>query len=153
MNPNKKTARLAGIIYLTMVITGLFAQFVRLELMVADDPAATADNITASETLFRLGFMSDLIMMSVFLLLPLGLLVFCSGYFPKVLGILLVLGCFGLLLQTLIIFLAPDYEELALPGLAISALAEVSFALWLLLKGVRSTREQPIVTPRLSPAH
>ena len=56
------TPRLAGVLYLVIIAFGLFAEvFVRARLIVPGDPAATADNILASETLFRAGFAADLI--------------------------------------------------------------------------------------------
>ena len=59
----RKAARVAGILYLAIIIAGIFAQFfVRSSLVVPGDAAATAANITASEALFRLGFVSDLVM-------------------------------------------------------------------------------------------
>ena len=71
MIPNKKTARLAGFLWLLMFIFGPVAQIIRDRLFVTGDIAATANNIMANGFLFRLGFASDLIMMMIFLLLPL----------------------------------------------------------------------------------
>ena len=68
------TARLSGFLYLLIIIFGIFAElFVRSELIVANDPLSTANNIAASEQLFRLGFISDLIMSLCFLFLVLTL--------------------------------------------------------------------------------
>jgi hypothetical protein len=73
MGSNKKTARLAGLIWLLMFIFGPIAQIVRTKIFITGDMAATAQNIMANEFLFRLGFVSDLLMMVLFLLLPLVL--------------------------------------------------------------------------------
>jgi hypothetical protein len=73
MIPNKKTARLAGFLWLLMFVFGPIAEIIRSKLFVTGDMAATAHNIIANEFLFRLGFVSDLIMMFIFLLLPLAL--------------------------------------------------------------------------------
>lgn len=63
MNANTKTARIAGMLYLTIILSGIFAQFfVRGSLIVPGDAAATANNIVASESLFRIGIAADLIM-------------------------------------------------------------------------------------------
>jgi len=70
----KRKARLAGILYLVVIIFGVFAElYVRDKLIVPDDSAATVHNILENERLFRLGFISDLIMQVAFLLLPLPL--------------------------------------------------------------------------------
>lgn len=56
-------ARTASICYSVIILAGLFAEFyVREPLLVANDAAATATNILASESLFRLGFAADLVM-------------------------------------------------------------------------------------------
>jgi hypothetical protein len=73
MGVNNKTARLAGLLWLLMFIFGPIAQIVRSKLFINGDMEATANNIVANELLFRLGFVSDLIMMVIYLLLPLVL--------------------------------------------------------------------------------
>ena len=53
----------AGILYLIIIASGIFAFFiVRASLIVPGDAAATADNIVASEGLFRVSIAADLIM-------------------------------------------------------------------------------------------
>ncbi|MBK7869269.1 MAG: DUF4386 domain-containing protein [Saprospiraceae bacterium] len=62
MNSPKKTARIAGILYLIIIICAGFSQgYVRESLIVPGDATTTAHNIIASEWLFRVGFVSDLI--------------------------------------------------------------------------------------------
>ena len=68
MNSIKKTARFAGLLYLIMAITGIFGQYVRSTLIIYGDATATASNILTSEWLFRIGFMSDLTMITVYFL-------------------------------------------------------------------------------------
>ena len=61
--PQRKVARMAGVLYLVIIVTGIFAQFfVRSTLIVPGDPSATAAKITASESLFRAGIAADLVM-------------------------------------------------------------------------------------------
>ena len=56
------TARLAGLFYLITSLTGGFAEvFVRGNVIVSGDAAATARNILASESLYRLGFAADIV--------------------------------------------------------------------------------------------
>ena len=55
-------ARIAGVFYLLTIVTRVIADaFVRDQLVVSDDAAATATNIMAHEPLFRLGFAADII--------------------------------------------------------------------------------------------
>ena len=54
-NSIKKTARIGGILYLIIIVTGLFGEaFVRSKLLVPGDATATANNIKASELLWRI---------------------------------------------------------------------------------------------------
>ena len=56
-------ARIAGVLYLTIIIAGVFGELlVRNKLLVYGDVTATANNIINSEFLWRLGISSDLIM-------------------------------------------------------------------------------------------
>jgi hypothetical protein len=226
-NSHQKTARVAGVLYLLVILFGVFAElYVSLRLIVPGDAAATARNITASEFLFRIGFMSGLLhhtcffllvlvfykllkpvhkhyaalilifglgavpimmlnmlnqfaalrllsgvdylrvfttdqvqalallfldfhshgyfiagMFSGLFLLPLGILFYKSGYVPRFLGILLMAGCFGYLLELVIVFVFPNYEAISYLGLAVAIIAEFSLTIWLLLKGVKDKNE------------
>jgi hypothetical protein len=64
-------------------------------------------------------------------LFPMGYLVFKSGFFPRILGILLMISCFGYLINSFATFLGYTVNT----GL-FGALGEVLFILWLLIKGV-----------------
>jgi hypothetical protein len=67
-------------------------------------------------------------------LLPLGYLIYKSGFFPKILGVLMVIAGAGYVTDFLIFFLLPNLNW-QLAGFAF--LAELPFPLWLLLKGVK----------------
>ena len=55
-------ARICGVLYVYILVAGTFAElFVRSKLVVSSDAAATAANIMAGETLFRLGFSGELL--------------------------------------------------------------------------------------------
>ena len=57
-------AKLAGVLYLIIIVCGISSEvFIRSTLIVAGDSAATVGNILAQESLFRLGFISDVIML------------------------------------------------------------------------------------------
>lgn len=217
-------ARGAGLLALCTLILGSFAGFVSTRLVVRGDAVLTADNIAASESLFRLGVVGGLAMYVVFILyvlvlykllapvdtnhavlmvvfalvgvaiamlnqvnqaaallllsgadyltaltadqiqaqvmlflglhlhggliaaifwglwlFPLGWLVFRSGYFPKILGVLLMIGCFGWLILFLQRFLFPSYEAVGYSRFA-AHVAELTWMLWLLIKGVNVER-------------
>jgi Domain of unknown function (DUF4386) len=66
-------------------------------------------------------------------LLPMGYLVFKSGFLPRILGILLMIGCAGYLIQSFATFLIPDFQvNIAL----FTFWGEVLFPLWLVIRGV-----------------
>ena len=66
-------------------------------------------------------------------LFPLGYLVFKSGFLPRILGVLLIIGGFGYLIDVFAGFLFPG-SNLSI-GL-FTGLSEIFFLLWLLIKGV-----------------
>jgi len=62
MQPTKKNARIAGLIYFSMVFTApLRLMYIPNTLFVRGDASATASNILAHQTLFRLGILGDLL--------------------------------------------------------------------------------------------
>jgi hypothetical protein len=74
MHPTVKAARIAGAIYLSMVFTAPFCLiYVPSKLIVRGNAAATADNILAHETMFRLSIFGDLIGQVIFVCLAIAL--------------------------------------------------------------------------------
>jgi hypothetical protein len=73
-------------------------------------------------------------------LFPLGYLVFKSRFLPKILGILLIVDCFGLLTYVCQRFLLPGYDVISLSCSVIGFIAEISLSLWLLIKGVKEQK-------------
>lgn len=225
MIPSKKAARLAGFLWLLMFVFGPIAQIARDKLFIAGDMGVTANNINANEFLFRIGFVSDLIMMIVYVLLslalyklfsevnknlsiimvifvmlgtsinminllnefsalhmlsgteylsaftdaqlqakamlsydlylhgyeianiyfglwliPLGLLVYKSGFLPKALGILLIVGGSGLLMNVFVHFLFPSYLIINAILLIPQIIAEILFMLWILIRGINESK-------------
>jgi hypothetical protein len=224
LNSRSSVARLAGLFYLIFILTFVLAAYVRSQIIVSGDAAATAHNISTSELLFRSGFVIEIVsalffvlaawalyvllkpvnkdlallflllnlggaavecinMLNLFAaiqllsgadylnvfsadqlqaqalsyldlyasgivlaqiffaawLLPLGYLVYRSGFLPKLLGILLIIDFFGDMSWFLQFFMLPGYPVISYPGLALSFIAEISLTLWLLFKGVKGT--------------
>jgi hypothetical protein len=79
-------------------------------------------------------------------LLPLGYLVVRSGWFPKAIGVLLIAGCFGYLIDTFVQFLAPSVADgFGAVVLVPAAIGELAFVAWLLVKGVRVQEREELV--------
>ena len=60
MSNEQRTARFAGLLYLMQMATGVFGFYVHGQFIARGDALQTAKNIMASERLFRLGTVSDL---------------------------------------------------------------------------------------------
>ncbi|MGZ5481523.1 MAG: DUF4386 domain-containing protein [Pyrinomonadaceae bacterium] len=74
MHPADKTARVAGVLYLLMGAPAVFSlMYVPYKLVVPGNAEATANNVTGSETLFRLGIAAELAAAVFLLLLALAL--------------------------------------------------------------------------------
>lgn len=77
-------------------------------------------------------------------LLPLGILVYRSGFIPRILGVLLIIGCFGWLGISMTSLLFPAYAHIA-RQFTVLAIGEILIILWLLIVGARtpSLERQP----------
>ncbi|NOQ73120.1 MAG: DUF4386 family protein [Crocinitomix sp.] len=67
-------------------------------------------------------------------LFPMGYLVYKSGFIPKIIGVLLMIACFGYLIDSFMVFLNIDL------GFVLSEftfIGELAIILWLLIKGVK----------------
>jgi hypothetical protein len=82
-------------------------------------------------------------------LVPLGYLAYHSGWFPKALGVVLIIGGACYLVDMLAAFLVPDVGK-AIHGYVTipSALAEVSMVLYLLVIGVNTKKSNERLVPR-----
>lgn len=72
-------------------------------------------------------------------LFPFGYLVFKSGFLPKILGILLMIGCFGYIFNFTGRTLIPNYSELGISSYISlpASLGEIGTCLWLLIIGAK----------------
>ncbi len=86
--------------------------------------------------LYNNGFMITQIFFGTWLL-PLGYLVYQSGFLPRILGILLLVDCVAVLFWFSQYFLLPAYPAISYPGLAESFVAEFGLSLWLLVRAVK----------------
>jgi hypothetical protein len=70
-------------------------------------------------------------------LFPLGLLVYRSGFLPRILGVLLMIACFAYLANSFTALVLPSYEAIVSQWMSPLQLAEVVFMLWLLIKSAK----------------
>ena len=74
MNSLKKTARLAGLLYLIWVITGVYGIFfVSSQTVVQGNAVATANKIIANEFIFKTGIINDIISNTIWVFIVLML--------------------------------------------------------------------------------
>lgn len=223
MHSTVKAARIAGAVYLSMVLTAPFSLlYVPGKLIVRGNASATAENILAHETMFRLSIMGELVGQVIFIclgialyrllydvnktwawlmvsfvlvsaavgflntlnniaalilfrgdefltvfnaaqrealgmlfvrlhsqgniidelfwglwLFPFGVLVFRSGFLPRILGAWLMINCFGyLVLSVTALFFRPYYDR-AFVVLQPVLFGELAIMLWLLVRGAK----------------
>ena len=80
MHPTDKAARVAGALYLSLVVTApLSLIYIPRTLIVTGNATATAKHILAHEVLFRLGIVADLISTVIFIFLVMALYRLLSG--------------------------------------------------------------------------
>ncbi len=99
LGTNKKTARMAGFLYFIYIVTTMIAQVSRTKLIVFGDAIATAKNILASEWLFRIGFMSDVLAGVLFLLAAWALYVLLKPVNKNIALLFLLLNLGGVAVQ------------------------------------------------------
>lgn len=93
--------------------------------------------------LYMHGYMIGQIFFALWVL-PLGVLIYQSGFIPKVFGILFIIETFFALISVILHFLAPNgtmETMLLLPG----TIAELSFMFWLLVRGVKNAKKPAAV--------
>jgi len=104
--------------------------------MQAYSPAQLEGLALLSINVYQTGFVTAQLFFGTWLF-PLGYLVYKSEILPRFLGILLLLDGIGVLIWFFQALLLPAYPAIRYPGLAVSFIAEVGLALWLLIKGVK----------------
>jgi Domain of unknown function (DUF4386) len=75
-------------------------------------------------------------------LFPFGYLVFKSGFIPKILGVLLMLGCFGYLINFIGYTLITNYSKIGISSYISlpASIGEIGTCLWLLIMGVKDKK-------------
>ncbi len=72
-------------------------------------------------------------------LLPFGLLVYKSGFIPRIFGILLIIAGIAYVTGSFVALLFPSYSTFVnQPTLLLVAIGEISITLWLMIKGVKN---------------
>ncbi|RFU20368.1 DUF4386 domain-containing protein [Geodermatophilus marinus] len=108
-------------------------------------PAALGDSGSAATALLLLdthhyGYLSAQVFFGLWLL-PLGYLVYRSGMFPRWLGVLLIAGGVGFLVDTVLLFLVPGVRDTLDPVVGtLTSVAELVMIAWLLIRGARPAR-------------
>src|ERR1700757_1863550 len=84
MSSTRNSGRFAGLLYVLMSIPGFFPlMYVPGKLIVHGNATVTANNIAASETLFRLGIVANLISQAGFIFVALALYDLLKGVNPR----------------------------------------------------------------------
>lgn len=144
---HKQAAKLMVIIAIVSIpisFLNMQHKFEVLTLIKGADHLKIFDSVQiASQVMAQLSAYDDgILIVTVFWglwLLPFGFLVYHSGILPKILGILLVLGCFGYLINFFGQVLIPDFSEMTIARYITkpASLGEIGTCLWLLIMGVK----------------
>lgn len=147
LKPVSRNLALLGAFYrLTFVAIYGVAKLFEIAALVALGPADFLKAFTPQQLhtlaymslrVHSLGYGASLLFFG-FCCIVFGHLIHRSGYLPKVLGILLVIGGWGYVVFSLAQMMAPDFAGRVLfPWLMLPAFpAELGLALWLLMKGI-----------------
>jgi len=138
---NKGMAQLMVIFLLLGVPIAFLNELTHLAVLLLLNGADYLAVFTTEQSQGMVAFFLDLHQYGIFIaqvfwglwLFPMGYLVYKSGYLPRIIGILLMIGCFGYLMDSFIFFFVPDF------GITVSEftfLGEVLLPLWLVIKGV-----------------
>jgi hypothetical protein len=65
-----------------------------------------------------------------------GYLIFRSGYFPKTIGVLLIIAAMSYWINSLVLFVAPTIAAAIFPIIVLAFVGESAFCIWLIVKGV-----------------
>jgi len=160
MTTTSKNARIAGFLYLLLVIAGpIRLMYIPSKLLVHGNASATANNIAAHETLFRLGIVGDLLCGIILIFLVLAfyrlfkgvneylavLVVILGGVLPAAIDFFVVLNDSAALILVrgtgfLSVFDKPQRDALAMLFLRMHdqeiLAAEIFWGLWLLPLGI-----------------
>jgi hypothetical protein len=93
MHPTNKTARVAGALYVLLGVTAPFSLiYIPRTFIVRGDATATANHILASETLFRMGIVSELISATITIFLVMVLYRLLNGVNKMHASLMVILG-------------------------------------------------------------
>lgn len=85
-------------------------------------------------------------------LFPFGYLVYCSGFLPKLLGIFLILGCFGYLINVVGEIVIPNYSKSVISNYITlpASIGEIGTCLWLLIMGIKEKTSLEVVSDKIT---
>ena len=133
---------MAVVMLLFVIIAGTYAFVNMVHILDAIQLVNGADPLMADEVLASLNMHEEGTNLANIIgwgpwLIPLGYLGYQSDFFPKKIGIVLIIGGIGLTLQGLQYFLAPSMGDLLTPLVIISMVAEFSTCGWFLYRGMK----------------
>lgn len=144
----------------TLVLAGVPIMILNLvnqiaPLVILTNPNVTAafsaDQLNATVTLFLNLYKQGIALVEVFWglwLIPLGWLVYKSGFMPRPIGVLLIIGGTSYIINCFTTLLFPSVGAVIAPIMLVpAAIAELSMVLWLLIWGVK----QPKVIAKSAP--
>lgn len=138
---------LCAVISVAMFCQNSLNQFSALELLINKDYSESfkSEQLQVLSMFFQnihaKGYYVNQIFFGMYLF-PLGYMIIKSGIVPKIIGVFLILGFIGDMIDFVVYFLFPNTESVLLENITIPAdIGEISLCLWLLIMGVRSQKQ------------
>lgn len=132
-----------SIVSVPISFLNLSHKFSILNLLHPELPSTLTQVQVQEQVMFHLNAYNDgIVIASVFWglwLFPFGYLIFKSGILPKALGVMLMVGCFGYLINIVANLINPTYADLGIAGWVRlpASLGEIGTCLWLLIMGAK----------------
>lgn len=147
------TKVMVALVLVSVPIAILFElnQIAALILLTGEDflPAFNTEQLNTLVMVFLTLYEKGILIVEIFWglwLFPLGYLAYKSGFIPKIIGILLIIACFGYVVEFLTNLLFPVGGDIISKLIPFVTIGEIVMMLWLLIAGVKKNYSVPEVT-------
>jgi hypothetical protein len=137
---DRKTARMLLAIILVSIPVSMLVQLGTVGALLLAEAGQPAAAVMLCIRLSEYGDLISFIFWGLWLF-PLGYLIWKSRYLPRLIGLALMVGCFGYLIKALGGVFWPDHQDIAAAVLVVTNIGEISCALWMLILGAREGTE------------
>jgi hypothetical protein len=131
---DRKRARMLLAIVIASIPVSMIAQLGPVGALLLAEAGRPEAMVTLWLRIFGYGDLASYIFFGLWLF-PLGYLIWKSRYLPRLIGLALMVGCFGYVIKALGGFFWPDHQQIAAALLIVTNIGEISCVLWMLIFG------------------